>query len=202
MPESDAVSRRRFLLGVGAGSAAMGALALTHAILPAGPFSLTDDRRRIVAPQALPVNRSAREARVTELASDPNWRLTLRNGSQVRELSLADLDALPQQREVLPIACVEGWTVDAAWQGVRLADLLDLVGAPTDATVRMRSMQQRGAFAATTMPPQYARDPKTLVALHVNGERLDLDHGYPARVIAPGRPGVLQTKWLSAIEVV
>ncbi|MGF6822640.1 DMSO/TMAO reductase YedYZ molybdopterin-dependent catalytic subunit [Microbacterium sp. ZKA21] len=201
MTESDAVSRRRFLLGIGAGSAAMGALAVTHAILPAGPFSLTDDRRRIVAPQALPVNRSAREAQVTELASDPDWRLTVCNGSHVRKLSLADLDELPQRREVLPIACVEGWTVDAAWQGVRLADLLDLVDAPTDATVRMQSMQQRGAFAATTMPPQYTRDPKTLVALHVNGERLDPDHGYPARIIAPGRPGVLQTKWLSAIEV-
>jgi len=202
MTDPDAVSRRRFLLGVGVGSATMGALALTHAVLPAGPFSVTDDRRRIVAPQALPVNRSAREARVTELASDPEWRLTVRSGSRVRELPLAELDALPQQREVLPIACVEGWTVDAAWQGVRLSDLLDLVEAPQDATVHLQSMQQRGAFAATTMPPQYTRDPKTLVALHVNGERLDLDHGYPARIIAPGRPGVLQTKWLTAIEVV
>lgn len=51
------------------------------------------------------------------------------------------------------------------------------------------------------MPPEYARDPLTLIALRVNGERLDVDHGYPARVIAPGRPGVLQTKWLTAIEV-
>jgi len=28
-----------------------------------------------------------------------------------------------------------------------------------------------------------------------------MDHGYPARMIAPGRPGVLQTKWLSKLEV-
>ena len=41
----------------------------------------------------------------------------------------------------------------------------------------------------------------SLVALTLNGETLDLDHGFPARVIAPGRPGVLQTKWLSSIEV-
>ena len=33
------------------------------------------------------------------------------------------------------------------------------------------------------------------------GEVLDIDHGYPARIIAPGRPGVLQTKWLDRIEV-
>ncbi|MBC7403690.1 MAG: molybdopterin-dependent oxidoreductase, partial [Microbacteriaceae bacterium] len=30
----------------------------------------------------------------------------------------------------------------------------------------------------------------------------DIDHGFPARMIAPGRPGVLQTKWLSKLEVI
>ena len=202
MTDPNAVSRRRFLLGVGVGSAAMGALAVTHAVLPLGPFSLADDRRRFDSPQSLPVNRSARQAAVADLASDPDWQLSIVNGERVRMFRLAELDALPQHRELLPIACVEGWTVDAAWHGVRLADLLDLVDAPADSTVRMRSMQQRGAFAVTTMQPQYVRDAKTLVALHVNGERLSLDHGYPARVIAPGRPGVLQTKWLTSIEVV
>lgn len=202
MSDLDAVSRRRFLLGVGVASAAMGALAFTHSQLPIGPFSLVDDRRRISSLQSLPVNRTARQAAVTELASDPNWRLSVVNGEKVRMLSLADLDALPQHHEVLPISCVEGWTVDAAWQGPLVADLLDLVDVPLDATVRMRSMQQRGAFSMTTMQPQYTHDPKTLLALHVNGERLSLDHGYPARIIAPGRPGVLQTKWLTAMEVV
>ena len=52
------------------------------------------------------------------------------------------------------------------------------------------------------MQPEFARDPLTLVALELNGEELDIDHGYPARIIAPGRPGVLQTKWLSKIEVI
>jgi DMSO/TMAO reductase YedYZ molybdopterin-dependent catalytic subunit len=52
------------------------------------------------------------------------------------------------------------------------------------------------------MGPEYATDPATLVALEVNGSRLDIEHGYPARMIAPGRPGVLQTKWLSLIEVI
>jgi DMSO/TMAO reductase YedYZ molybdopterin-dependent catalytic subunit len=30
---------------------------------------------------------------------------------------------------------------------------------------------------------------------------LSLDHGYPVRLIGPDRPGVLQTKWLSKLEV-
>ena len=57
------------------------------------------------------------------------------------------------------------------------------------------------AYRVTTMGPEFATDPRTLVALGVNGEPLDLDHGYPARIIAPARPGVLQTKWLARVEV-
>ena len=52
------------------------------------------------------------------------------------------------------------------------------------------------------LPARHARDAKTLIALKLNGETLDLDHGYPCRLIAPTRPGVLQTKWLTRIEVV
>jgi DMSO/TMAO reductase YedYZ molybdopterin-dependent catalytic subunit len=48
----------------------------------------------------------------------------------------------------------------------------------------------------------HARDRMTLIALRVNGEPLHADHGYPCRLIAPSRPGVLQTKWLSRIEVI
>ena len=42
---------------------------------------------------------------------------------------------------------------------------------------------------------------RALLATHLNGERLDLDHGYPLRLIAPNRAGVLNTKWLARVEV-
>jgi DMSO/TMAO reductase YedYZ molybdopterin-dependent catalytic subunit len=38
--------------------------------------------------------------------------------------------------------------------------------------------------------------------LQINGETLRVDHGHPARLIAPNRPGVQQTKWVSRLEVV
>ncbi|MEJ7741097.1 MAG: molybdopterin-dependent oxidoreductase [Nocardioidaceae bacterium] len=28
-----------------------------------------------------------------------------------------------------------------------------------------------------------------------------MDHGHPCRIIAPNRPGVLQTKWVGRLEV-
>ena len=83
------------------------------------------------------------------------------------------------------------------------ADLvvLDLVDAPAGSTVAVRSLQQAGAFRASEVRGNLADDAKTLIALRLNGEPLSIDHGYPARLIAPNRPGVLQTKWVDRIEV-
>jgi DMSO/TMAO reductase YedYZ molybdopterin-dependent catalytic subunit len=63
-------------------------------------------------------------------------------------------------------------------------------------------MEKGGFYATTELPPQFATDPLTLLALKLNGDYLALDHGYPARIIAPNRPGVLQTKWVHRLEVV
>jgi DMSO/TMAO reductase YedYZ molybdopterin-dependent catalytic subunit len=43
-------------------------------------------------------------------------------------------------------------------------------------------------------------DPDSLLALRVNGVPLSLEHGAPARIIAPALPGVHCTKWVSSIE--
>jgi hypothetical protein len=153
-------------------------------------------------PQDLPINKSASRAGVTGTATAPDFALVVVQGDATARLSLADLDALPQHTEELPIACVEGWSRSGSWSGVRLRDLLDLVEAPRGSTVRVTSLQSRGPFRFSEVRGNVADDPKTLLALRLNGERLALDHGFPCRLIAPNRPGVLQTKWLGRIEVV
>ena len=152
-------------------------------------------------PQGVPINRSAQAAGVTGAAVGSSFRLTLVNGDRELPLGRDDLVAMTQRTHALPIACVEGWSAAATWTGVRLSELLDLVDAPADASVRVRSLQQRGAFASTVVPAPFARDDLTLLALRLNGEDLALDHGYPCRLIAPNRPGVFQTKWVTRIEV-
>ncbi|WP_342760890.1 molybdopterin-dependent oxidoreductase [Nocardia terpenica] len=100
----------------------------------------------------------------------------------------------------LPIACVEGWSAGAHWSGVRLRDLLGAVGEYRGGSVRFGSLEQGGLYRESVLPHPHVVDDATLVALRLNGEELSLDHGYPCRLIAPNRPGVLQTKWLSRIE--
>ena len=128
-------------------------------------------------------------------------RILVVHGDRSVSLTREDLLAMTQRTEELPIACVEGWSASASWTGVRVRDLLDLVEAPRGADVAVTSLQVRGAFARTLLQDGFADDDRTLVALALAGEELSLDHGYPARLIAPNRPGVLQTKWLSRLEV-
>jgi DMSO/TMAO reductase YedYZ molybdopterin-dependent catalytic subunit len=85
---------------------------------------------------------------------------------------------------------------------VRLRDLVTLVGGDPDRSAwEVESLQATGRYRASTVTPALARDPLTLLALRLGGEVLHPDHGYPARLIAPNRPGVLQTKWVGRITV-
>ncbi len=108
---------------------------------------------------------------------------------------------MPQVTRELPIACVEGWSASATWTGVPVRDLLDLVGAPDGSDTVIRSMQNHGPYGTTLLQGVFSDDHDTLLALRLNGEELSLDHGFPCRIIAPSRPGVLQTKWVGSLEV-
>ncbi len=152
-------------------------------------------------PQHLPVNRTAIAAGVTTAIADPDYLLQIGWPGGERRLSLTDLTALPQTTADLPIACVEGWSATATWSGVRLHDLLRHVGAPAHAPVRVESLERVGGYRASTLPAAHVEDPLTLLALRLNGEVLTPDHGYPCRIIAPSRPGVLQTKWVVRLQV-
>ncbi|WP_246258154.1 molybdopterin-dependent oxidoreductase [Amycolatopsis anabasis] len=153
-------------------------------------------------PQGVPVNRTAAAAGVLAAARAPDWWLEVRTPAGARTFSLADLAALPQTTAELPIACVEGWSQSATWTGVALPDLLRAAGSEPGVSLRVTSLERGGLYASSTLPGEHTADPNTLLALKLGGDVLDPDHGFPCRIIAPNRPGVLQTKWVSTLEVV
>ncbi|MFA1547068.1 molybdopterin-dependent oxidoreductase [Actinomadura chokoriensis] len=198
----DTVHRRGFLLtAAGAG----GVIVLTtvgQTVTPLARLAVLAPRRPGTGPQGVPVNKSAAATGVTALARDPAWRLTV-TGRVAREVTLAPaaLRALPQHTARLPIACVEGWSVEANWHGVRLRDVLALAGVDDDARVLVESLQPSGLYRTSRVDPPHWQDPLTLLALGLNGEPLHLDHGFPCRLISPNRPGVMQTKWVHRLVV-
>jgi DMSO/TMAO reductase YedYZ molybdopterin-dependent catalytic subunit len=199
------LERRRFLVTTGVAAGVLLLVTTGSAFTPLRRLAVLSPRRQGVGPQGLPVNKDARSAGVAGKLDDPGWRLTI--GGRVAHPASLTLDALRLQMTGplghaarLPIACVEGWSQEATWRGVRLRDLLEEAGAPADAAVRVQSLQ-RGGYSSALLNPAHARAPDTLLALELNGSPLHPDHGYPVRLIAPNNPGVMQTKWLESVTV-
>ena len=67
--------------------------------------------------------------------------------------------------------------------------------------MQVESLEPQGAYRISTLNDRQVADPDTLLATHLDGEPLALDHGFPCRLIAPNRPGVLQTKWVNRVVV-
>jgi DMSO/TMAO reductase YedYZ molybdopterin-dependent catalytic subunit len=67
--------------------------------------------------------------------------------------------------------------------------------------VVVRSAQTRGGYRESELSAKGVGDPRALLALAIDGEPLHRDHGAPLRLIAPNRPGVMQTKWVVELEV-
>jgi hypothetical protein len=196
-PAGDRLSRRGFLTTV---AAASGVLTVTTVGQTLHPLR----RLALLAPRdpGRPVNRGATNAGVVDLARSPDYRLEV-TGRVARPLSLtlSELQSLPAHEATLPIACVEGWSYSAPWRGVRVRDLLAMAGAEADRTVLVESLEPQGAYRTSTLNSGQAADRDTILATHLDGEPLALDHGYPCRLIAPNRAGVLQTKWVTKVVV-
>ncbi|WIB76833.1 molybdopterin-dependent oxidoreductase [Curtobacterium sp. MCPF17_002] len=196
------IARRGFFAGVTAATVGVVVLTVGQSSRLGEPLNVFGARQRHRGPNDLPVNRTARAAGVLATATAADWTLTVVGRDVTRSFSRAELVALGTAEADLPISCVEGWSQMARWRGITMRDLLATVQAEPGSHVRVTSLERHGGYRVMDMGPEYAEDPTTLVALELNGQKLDLDHGFPARIIAPGRPGVLQTKWIEKIEVI
>lgn len=195
------LTRRGLLTAVGATAGLVTVATVGQTVRPLAGLSVLGPRDPRTGPQGLPVNKSASSAGVVGRATDPGYRLEVVGPAGTVRLSLDDLRALPQSVSNLPITCVEGWSTDGAWSGVRLSTLVALVGGGPDDPVGCESLQAGGRYRTSVVAPPHARDPLTLIAMRLGGEPLHLDHGYPCRLIAPNRPGVMQTKWVGRLVV-
>ncbi|MEU1690309.1 molybdopterin-dependent oxidoreductase [Streptomyces hirsutus] len=151
-------------------------------------------------PNGFQINKTAAYARIDAAETGEDvWRLTVTGRAGTVRLRRDELLRLPLHNAALPIACVEGWsTSNQWWRGVRLRDLAALVGYDDDPPdVFVESLQRSGAFREAALRANQVADPRSLLALYVNGEELSPDHGHPARIIVPAAPGVLNTKWVA-----
>jgi DMSO/TMAO reductase YedYZ molybdopterin-dependent catalytic subunit len=178
------------LLVVTAGQSIGGRLRATALLAP-------HNRDPASGPSGFQINKTAAAVGVTPALVGSDWRLEVHGNGAPLVLTRQQLLSMPQHAAVLPIACVEGWsTEDQHWSGLRLTGLASLAGLPDAGSVLVQSIKTPGPFTKVVLRDNQIRDPRSLLALRVNGADLSLDHGYPARIIVPANPGVNNTKWV------
>jgi flagellar biosynthesis protein FliQ len=132
---------------------------------------------------------------------DPEtWRLLVTGDvEQPLEFSLEDFRKAALNRSTYSLDCVIGWSVVREWGGVPVMDVIRLA--------RPRGEILSAVFRSTTgyevvLTPEVLEEAGTMVTLEVEGVPLSTEHGFPARLMAPGVVGEKCVKWLAEIEVV
>jgi DMSO/TMAO reductase YedYZ molybdopterin-dependent catalytic subunit len=136
---------------------------------------------------------------------DPEaYRLAVAGPAGAVEVDLAQIRSLPSLQMVRTLACVGngvGGTGmgNAEWTVVPLRSVVAAVvgEAPDGLFATFYGMD--GFYSS--VPLSVALDPETVLAFEMNGKSLPLAHGYPLRVLIPGRYGMKQPRWLERIVI-
>jgi DMSO/TMAO reductase YedYZ molybdopterin-dependent catalytic subunit len=136
------------------------------------------------------------------------WRLIL-DGEVERpvQVDYRSLRNLPQVEITKTLECISNFVTlcdmvpfgcdlmsNARWKGARMSDVLALAGGVKPGVLSIATIS--ADEYTTALPVEAALDPNTLLVYEMNGEVLPREHGYPVRVLIPGRYGMKNAKWV------
>jgi hypothetical protein len=196
VPRGTDVSRRNLLRGgILVGGAAAGFVAvegLVHlASLPGRTRRSTGSYERgSFRPAAMPVTQWLND-RVPAVDLQ-GWTLRIADAAGERDVDYGEL--LTHEHAVRAVLdCTGGWFAEQEWEGVVLSDLLH----PDD---RTSSIEVSSLTGYRRRLPVRDAD-RLLLATRVGGRALSAGHGFPARLVAPGRRGFWWVKWVDRVAL-
>jgi len=138
----------------------------------------------------------------------PEWGLTLDGLASGVSVSLNIrnlLGSFQVHEQITRLVCVEGWSAIARWAGLRFDDLLRAYPPMSQAKwARLESSVNLGPWR--NPDPYYvsldlstARHPQTLLATHLNGKPLTVEHGAPLRLLVRVKLGLKNIKAITRI---
>jgi DMSO/TMAO reductase YedYZ molybdopterin-dependent catalytic subunit len=140
------------------------------------------------------------------------WRLLV-DGEVERtfQLDYATLRRLPSVQVTKTLECISNFVgkpelapfgaeliSTARWKGVAVRDILGLTGGPKSGASWLAVISADEYTSA--IPIDVAMDPATLLVYEMNGDVLPYEHGYPARLLVPGRYGMKNAKWVIGLR--
>ncbi|WP_424950166.1 molybdopterin-dependent oxidoreductase [Deinococcus sp.] len=132
------------------------------------------------------------------------WRLKVSGLVRTpQSLSLSDLKKFAPVRDERTLACISNpvggpLLSNGIWEGFRLSELLKAAGVQPGA----RYLIWEAADGYTeSLPLGRALEDDVLLVHSLNGEPLNVKHGFPLRVLIPGRYGMKQPRWITGIRL-
>jgi DMSO/TMAO reductase YedYZ molybdopterin-dependent catalytic subunit len=115
-----------------------------------------------------------------------------------RPWTLDELDALPEVSQITRHVCVEGWSAIGSWQGAKLSDFLQRIGADT----RAKYVWFKCAEGYTnTIDMASALHPQTQITFKYDNKLLPRAYGFPMKIRIPTKLGYKNPKYVVAMEV-
>ena len=120
-----------------------------------------------------------------------------------RSYTLGELKAQPQRNLEATMVCISnavggGLIGNAIWNGSSLRPLLEQVGI--DPKARFINWRAADGYIES-LPLAAALEDDVLLVHGWNGQPLSQKHGFPLRVLIPGRLGMKQPRWITEIEL-
>jgi DMSO/TMAO reductase YedYZ molybdopterin-dependent catalytic subunit len=138
----------------------------------------------------------------------PGWTLAVSGlaSGGVERLTISDLlTRFARREQVTRICCVEGWSAVAWWGGLRFSDFLKAFPprpgarwARLDSGVNVDSSGEPDPYYVSIDLPT-ARHPQALLATHLSGKPLPVEHGAPLRLLVPMKLGLKNIKAITSI---
>lgn len=195
LPRRTDMTRRNLVrAGVVAGSATAAYVAVERVaaplLLPGGDRRFTGSYERgSFHPSDMPVTQWLDDD--VPAVDGERWVLTVRSGGELRKWTHDELLAF-EDRVRATLDCTGGWYSHQDWSGVQFERLIQ---GSAGRSIRVESL----TGYARRFPRSDASN--LLLATRVGGNLLSAGHGFPARVVAPGRRGFWWVKWVSRIDV-
>lgn len=164
-----------------------------------------------ISPTPRPNGRPPRHRQYLELVERgfDGWRFEI-GGLVERPLSLSlnEIRDAASQRQITTHKCIQGWSYIAEWEGIPVADLLELCRPRPEARyILFRTFDDKweeptGEEFYAVISLEDAHRPQTILAYGFNGETLPTAHGAPLRLRVENQLGYNMAKYVRSMELI